>query len=313
MPCLTTLAATDLAHQMLGDVPIGVERRIMDHAGDHRRRILRLADDDLHRVHRAAVFVHPQPRGGGVDQHEAALGRYGARPLEVGAQQRRGAARALRLGHGGAAQRGIGRIDLRRPTPDRPPATSALAASRRTIDACGALRRHRRVAIDHPRDRRAQRLNIDHPAPPTSSALPWRWRADRCALRRSPARSAPRSAARWSARRAARGAAARPVRSPPRFHARRRTTTAHCHAHDRKCRSRPPRPATPRPPMAFRRLPPAAPDGTIITAVIAAPLAQKFNTARSRSHLTITTSNEAASSLPAAEFFGTCETARAAP
>ena len=77
-----------LADQVGRQVPIGVERRVADQAGHFRRRHRLFADDDAHRVTDAAILDHPEPRGGGVDQHIAALHRRDRpRPLDIGEDQ----------------------------------------------------------------------------------------------------------------------------------------------------------------------------------------------------------------------------------
>jgi hypothetical protein len=62
----------------------------MDGARQRRRRRVALADHDLHRVLDVAVLVHPQLRGGGVNDNVAAARREHAGALEVGEHTRIG-------------------------------------------------------------------------------------------------------------------------------------------------------------------------------------------------------------------------------
>ena len=80
--------ARPLAYKVRRQVPVRVERSIADQPRHLWSRHRLLADDHAHRVADAPVVDHPQPCGGGVDQHVAPLYRRDRpRPLDIGEDQ----------------------------------------------------------------------------------------------------------------------------------------------------------------------------------------------------------------------------------
>ena len=82
------LGRDPLAHQIDGDVPIGIQRRIAHHPGHHRSLRLGRADDDAHGALLGATSVIPQACGRSVNDDVTGPGiREQSRPLQIKAQQ----------------------------------------------------------------------------------------------------------------------------------------------------------------------------------------------------------------------------------
>ena len=145
-------------------MPIRVERRIVDGAGDHRRfgLVPGLADDDLHRIGDPAMVDHVQGRRGGIDHDVAVLERRFAGVVEAGEDARVGRAARLHAAPSSVTQPGVDRIDL--------------AGLRDVLRERGSTRRraenlHRSavawrdpaISEVHAGRRRVKRLNVENP------------------------------------------------------------------------------------------------------------------------------------------------------
>ena len=149
-------------HQIARDIPIRVQGRVIDRAGEQRGRRIGLADDDLHAVRDAAILDHPQGRRGGVDHHVTLLERRFANPRQAGDDPRIGGTAADRqIGISGVAQLRIHRIgsaDFRDMGGERGRGRSGGEHLRRGRAARG----NPAVAVRHARRRGLDRLSIEH-------------------------------------------------------------------------------------------------------------------------------------------------------
>ncbi len=162
-PLLEDVRRDQLPHQLVGDVPIRVDRRIIDRAGEHRGRRRGLADDHLHRIGDPAVFDHPQLRRGGIDHDVALLEGHGAGAIEAGEHPRigRGAGR-LHLLPGRIAQPGVDWIAARYRTDVRAERTGRRCADQ-DLPRRLLVRGRPAVGEQHPRGRALKRLHVHHP------------------------------------------------------------------------------------------------------------------------------------------------------
>ncbi len=151
------------AHQVIGRVPIGIERHVIHDAGDQRSRQLGHSDDDFHGIHRNAVFIHEQPLRRGIDEHEPASRRDRPDALEVHDHPRVGrfacSLDTSPLGVADARIDGIDRGDRGNVLLER------RSAGRGEQDLVGAraLRLQHVIGINHAGRRTLQRLDVEHP------------------------------------------------------------------------------------------------------------------------------------------------------
>ena len=149
---------------MIGRVPVRIVDHVIHDAGDHRSRIFRFARDNLHRVVRTAILKQGERLVAGIDDHETALVRDGAQPVEIGEDPRVGrqVPACLRVR--------IGRVADLRVQDVRIGSAFKIGGERgrsggRQQDLIGAraLRFQDRESISHSVRRPLQRLDILHP------------------------------------------------------------------------------------------------------------------------------------------------------
>jgi hypothetical protein len=129
-------------------VPIRIEGRLAQRAGEKRRLHRRLADHHLHLVDHPSVLDHHQLLAGDIDKDEATAGRQEARAFEAGLQCARRSAEQAHVADRRFAQRGVDRIDVDRPTN----VSGKIGGGGGALQHFGRARHargKRRVGIDH--------------------------------------------------------------------------------------------------------------------------------------------------------------------